>query len=290
MRGTASSSYKARVSVVTFRSFITADGVKLALHERGQGNCNFVFQHGLCGAAPQPAEVTSQIDDVRLLTLECRGHGQSEAGDQSRFSIAQFADDIAAMIETTGGPVVLGGISMGAAISLRLAVTRPDLVRALILARPAWVTDQASANMRPSAFVGELLSEFSAQDAEKRFQFSDIARELEAAAPDNLQSLKGFFSRAPQDVTAALLTRISADGPHVDRAQVGMISVPTLVIGHEDDLIHPLAHAKELADLIPRSELAIITSKVRDKVRYVADFQTSLCRFLTKVCHAEASR
>lgn len=274
---------------MTSRDFITSDGVKLALHEQGHGELDFVFQHGLCGTAAQPVEVVPEIENIRLLTLECRGHGHSEAGEALKFSIAQFADDVAAVIADIGHPVVLGGISMGAAISLRLAVTRPGLVRALVLARPAWVTDRAPANMKPNAYVGELLSQFSPEDAENQFLNSDLARQLNVEAPDNLQSLKGFFSRAPQNITAALLARISADGPDVDREQLAKINVPTLVIGHGDDLIHPLSYAKQLQALIPHAELAIITSKVRNKAQYVADFQSCLSRFLKKVSHAESS-
>lgn len=275
---------------MTARPFMTSDGVKLALHERGQGHCHFIFQHGLCGAATQPAEVMPELDDIRLLTLECRGHGLSEAGKTEKFSIKQFADDVAEVIGEIGHPVILGGISMGAAISLRLAVTRPELIRALVVARPAWITDSAPENMKPNACAGELLSNMSAKDAEEHFLNSAIARQLGAEAPDNLQSLKGFFHRAPQEVTAALLTRISADGPDIDRAQVKKIKTPTLVIGHEDDFIHPLSYAKDLAGLISHSELTIITSKTRDKVQYISDFQNALSQFLTKVCHAEASR
>lgn len=272
------------------RTILTSDGVKLALYERGHGKLDFVFQHGLCGAAAQPAEVVPEIDDVRLLTLECRGHGHSEAGDTSKFSIAQFADDLATVISGIGHPVILGGISMGAAISLRLAVTRPELVEALVLARPAWGTDRAPNNMIPNAYVGKLLSNLGAKEAKIQFLNSEIASQLESEAPDNLQSLKGFFSRAPQHITAALLTRISVDGPDVDRTQLANLNIPTLVIGHEDDLIHPLEYAKELKSLIPQAELSIVTSKVRDKAQYVLDFQTSLSRFLKKVRHAETSR
>ena len=49
---------------------------------------------------------------------------------------------------------------MGAAIALRLAVKQPELVRALVLARPAWVTEPAPPNMQAYAEVGELLSRF----------------------------------------------------------------------------------------------------------------------------------
>ena len=40
--------------------------VHLALHERGDGATPFFFQHGLCGAAAQPAEVTPELNSLLL--------------------------------------------------------------------------------------------------------------------------------------------------------------------------------------------------------------------------------
>ena len=76
-----------------------------------------------------------------------------------RLSIATFAEDVAALIEdAAGGPVRAGRHLDGGGDRLRLAVTRPDLVRALVLVRPAWVTDAGPANMAPNAEVGALLA------------------------------------------------------------------------------------------------------------------------------------
>jgi pimeloyl-ACP methyl ester carboxylesterase len=258
------------------------EGLKLAAHDRGNG-VPVIFQHGFCGDAAQPADVFPFDLPARCLTLECRGHGASEAGDTSRFSIATFADDIAAWIESLDlGPVVIGGISMGAAISLRLAVTRPDLVRALVLARPAWVAEAAPANMAPNAVVGDLLGHFPPEEARQRFDALDMASELQAKAPDNLASLLGFFARRPQAVTAALLTRISADGPGVSRQEIADIAVPTLVIGTDVDAIHPIAHAQTLATLIPGARIARITPKALDKQRYTQDFRATLAQFISE--------
>jgi pimeloyl-ACP methyl ester carboxylesterase len=91
-----------------------------------------VFQHGLCGDAAQPVQVFPDDIGWRCLTLECRGHGRSDTGPVGNLSIATFADDVADLIETrTLNKPVLGGISMGSAISLRLAVTRPHLMLVL---------------------------------------------------------------------------------------------------------------------------------------------------------------
>ncbi len=256
-------------------------GPLLNLVETGEGP-PFVFQHGLCGDAAQPGEVFPTDAGFRRITLECRGHGLSEPGDPSTFSIATFADDVADMIEAKAiAPVVLGGISMGAAIALRLAVTRPELVSALVLARPAWLIEDAPANMRPFGEVGDLLARFPADEARARFDRSDIAARLEREAPDNLASLRGFFERSPQRVTACLLSRIAADGPGVTADQVAALKVPALVIGHGRDVLHPFDHAERLAGLIPNARLVEITPKATSWDRYVLEFRAALRSFLT---------
>ena len=164
-----------------------------------------VFQHGLCGDCGQTAQVFPTSAGFRRVTLECRGHGASDCGPLERLSIAQFTDDLAAVIEAEAlVPCVVGGISMGAAVALRLAVTRPDLVSALVLARPAWLVGDAPQNMAPNALVGDLLRRFAPAEAAQRFEASAIAADLAGTAPDNLASLRGFFQRLPVAQTGFL--------------------------------------------------------------------------------------
>ena len=258
-------------------------GLRLAVWETGEGQA-MVFQHGLCGDAGQPAEVFPAASGWRCVTLECRGHGQSEAGKPEEFSIATFSGDVVSMIEASKlAPVVLGGISMGAAMSLRIAARRPDLVRGLVLARPAWMAENASANMRPNALVGELLRRFPAPEARVQFEASETARELSRAAPDNLTSLRGFFSREPIEITRELLCRISADGPGVTEEQIRAIRTPAMVIGTARDFVHPLEMARELALWIPGAEMVEITPKAVSRDEYCADFRAAVASFLKRV-------
>eukprot|EP01037_Dinobryon_pediforme_P014082 gene14082-14201_t len=251
-------------------AFAAPDGTVLNIESAGDTGVPVIFQHGLCGDARQTAEVFPPDSRFRRMTIEARGHGASAAGDLSQLSIATFADDIIAYIDANHlAPVVVGGISMGAAIALRLAVHRPDLVRGLILARPAWVLDAAPDNMKPNAEVGALLATLSQAEARKKFMTSATADDLAAHAPDNLASLQGFFSREPQAVTAALLQAISADGPDVSESEVRALTVPTLVIGHERDSVHPLSHAKLLAAMISGARFVEIAPKAEDKTRRV---------------------
>jgi pimeloyl-ACP methyl ester carboxylesterase len=263
--------------------FMPRGGPRLHVDDTGGQGLPVLFQHGLCGDAGQASEVFPRDDGFRRITLESRGHGASEAGDSQAFSITTFTDDAAALIEAKGlAPVVVGGISMGAAIAMRLAVLHPELVSGLIIARPAWSTKAAPSNMRPNGEVGELLSRLSQDEALTSFLQSKTAKRLAVEAPDNLGSLKSFFSRNPQKVTAALLSSISPDGPGVSAAQLRSISIPTLVIGHRIDSVHPFALAKEVAELVPGAKLVEITPKAQNRARYISDFQTALHDFLKR--------
>lgn len=265
------------------RSTFERDGLALSVVESGSGR-RMIFQHGLCGDAAQPQELFPADTGWSCLTLECRGHGASEAGAPDAFSIATFADDVAALAEARGGGrAVIGGVSMGAAIALRLAVLRPDLVAGLVLVRPAWFIEQAPANMAPNAEVGRLLAEHEPIEARALFEASPMAAMLAREAPDNLASLRGFFIRAPIATTAALLTAIAADGPGVAREALAALAVPTLVIAHDQDFIHPLAHAEALAASIPSARLVRITPKAVSRERYVHEARAALSDFLKEI-------
>jgi pimeloyl-ACP methyl ester carboxylesterase len=257
------------------------DGLALTWFDAGGEGLPVVFQHGLLGDANQTAEVFPDDRRLRLITLECRGHGNSEDGPSAGFAIAAFTDDVAALLDQQGLPrAVIGGISMGAAIASRLAVKRPDLTRALVLARPAWVTESAPPNMQPNAEIGRLLAGYPAAAARALFEQRPTARRLAEAAPDNLASLLRFFDRRPADTTAQLLMAISADGPGITESDLAGLSVPTLVIGHERDAVHPIGHAETLARLIPAARMAVITPKATDKAAHIEQFRHALQSFL----------
>ena len=114
------------------------DDASLQVFDRGNGPA-VVFQHGLGGDEAQVAQVFPDDAGWRRLTVECRGHGGSTLGSTRPFGFAMFADDVLAAADDAGlDRFAVGGISMGAAIALRLAVRHPDRVAGLVLVRPAW--------------------------------------------------------------------------------------------------------------------------------------------------------
>lgn len=260
---------------------LVRSGQTIAAFRANQNGAPVVLQHGL-GADPlQTVNVVPLNGTHCHYLMHCRGHGVSEPGPVDQFSIATFADDLIAFIDRhIQTPCVVGGISMGAAISLRLAIKRPDLVSALILARPAWFTDPAPENLQPLIEVGNLLARHDIAEAKRLFLASPSASILQQSAPGNLTSLLNMFDRAPQAITAELLRRIANDGPGVTIAEISDIKVPTLIIANDQDYVHPVLLADELATAIPGAIRVNITPKTVDEAAYVSEFRGALDHFL----------
>ncbi|MFD3591582.1 alpha/beta fold hydrolase [Nocardia sp. NPDC058640] len=72
----------------------------------------------------------------RVIAVDARGFGRTEADPAASFTYWDLADDLAAVLDhlAIAGPVTVGGMSQGGYTALRFALRYPDRTRALILA------------------------------------------------------------------------------------------------------------------------------------------------------------
>jgi len=97
-----------------------------------------VYVHGLAGSATNWTDLMGLLqDEVTGHALDLPGAGHSPAPEDGDYSIDGHARAVIGLIERIGAPVHLFGNSLGGAVSVRLAATRPDLVRTLTLVSPA---------------------------------------------------------------------------------------------------------------------------------------------------------
>ena len=121
--------------------------------------------------------------------------------------------------------------------------------------------------MRPIGGWPSYCADLPQDDARERFETSETARLLAEVAPDNLASLKTFFSQDPQQPQRHCFSPIAGDGPGVSEEDLRNLQTPTPIVGHEVDYIHPLSHATALSQLIPRSQLVHIYSESGEQDR-----------------------
>ncbi|GLW97769.1 alpha/beta hydrolase [Microtetraspora sp. NBRC 16547] len=97
-----------------------------------------VFVHGLAGSATNWTDLMGELaGEVTGWALDLPGAGFSPAPADGDYSVDGHARAVVALIEHLGGPVHLFGNSLGGAVSVRVAATRPELIRSLVLVSPA---------------------------------------------------------------------------------------------------------------------------------------------------------
>jgi pimeloyl-ACP methyl ester carboxylesterase len=112
------------------------NGVQLYWELSGSGE-PAVLVHGSWGDHHNWRFVVPALSNtLRVATYDRRGHSQSER-PPGPGSIQEDVADLAGLIEDLfGGPAHVVGNSLGAAIVLRLAASRPELIRSLVVHEP----------------------------------------------------------------------------------------------------------------------------------------------------------
>lgn len=257
------------------------DGIRFHYRDEGEG-VPFVYQHGLGGDLAQPwGFFEDGHDGIRLLSMDCRAHGDTRpVGPEDKIGIASFADDVVAcMDKRTIERAAVGGISMGAAIALNIALRYPNRVHALVLQRPAWLDQPMPAHLRVLVYIGELIQRHGAQRGKEIFMASPEYAALLRESPDVAASSLGQFDHPRAEETVIKLLRVPQDAPCRDRAWKS-IRVPTLVLANKMDPVHPFEYGKILADEIPGAVFQEVTPKSVGIGKHTWEVREKIGRFL----------
>jgi pimeloyl-ACP methyl ester carboxylesterase len=265
------------------------DGLLFQFRDEGHG-LPFVFQHGLGGDVNQPFGLYRPRTGIRLIAFDVRGHGETRPlGDTEKLTIATLADDLIGLmnhleIEQT----IVGGISLGAAVAVNVAIRYPERTSGLVLVRPAWIDRPLPENVALYTTVARLIRESGPQVGLARFRSLPEFLAMERESPDCARSLVGQFEHPRALECVARLERLAADTPCPDRAFYAKLKIPTLVLGNRQDPIHPWPLASSLSDLIPGALLREVAPKSVSLDQHAADVQHAIDDFLTH--HFPSSR
>jgi esterase len=92
-----------------------------------------VIAHGLYGSGRNWGVIARRLADRRdVVAVDMRNHGESPRFPTQ--SYPEMAADLAEVIGTLDAPVDLLGHSMGGKAAMQLALTRPDMIRRLVVA------------------------------------------------------------------------------------------------------------------------------------------------------------
>lgn len=189
--------------------------------------------------------------DYRLIVPDLRGHGQSQA-PAGPYRMDQMADDLRALLRQLGiEQVVLAGLSMGGYIAFAFWRIYPHLVRALVLADTRAAADTAEARQNRYAMVEQVKIEGTKAVVEGMLPKLLSPTTLESQPKVVMHARRMMTNTPPAGVIGAL--QGMAQRPD-STPTLATISVPTLIVVGEDDVITPPGEAEAMrtAILAPR--------------------------------------
>jgi 3-oxoadipate enol-lactonase len=188
----------------------------------------------------------------RTITIDVLGHG-NVAWPLQTYSIEQAARHVQQVIERLeAGPAFIIGVSMGAAIALRLALDAPSLVRGLALVSP-WmhaIGDMHSLISRlfRLAEAGDVMTH---SELFLRYSFPETRSPSHVVELERLRSL--ILEQNGSAVAHAWVACLACDL----RGMLQQIKVPSLVIVGLQDLFTPPYLARSVAQELTEVELEV---------------------------------
>jgi pimeloyl-ACP methyl ester carboxylesterase len=233
----------------------------LRLHVEVHGSGSpLVLAHGFGGSARNfRPQVRGLQSGHRLVLFDLRGHARSEAPDDpAAYTLDALASDCSRAMESVGvARAVVGGLSLGAAAGLELALARPERLRGLVLASfPAFATS------------GQGLASIAS-----RFASAIDTHGLEAAGAEFVWGPRsGLDARSAALVRQGFLEHSPAALAHMLRGVIDRLptlegwgsrleglTVPTCIVSGGAD-VGSLTAGRSLAEIIPHARHAVIPS------------------------------
>jgi pimeloyl-ACP methyl ester carboxylesterase len=235
------------------------EGHRFAYTEFGSGPQVVVLTHGLMLTRRMHAPLARKLArcGYRVVTLDLLGHGESDRpGESWRYSMPAFAEQTVALLDHLEvEKAVVGGTSLGANVSLEVAVAAPERVLGMIVEMP--VLDNAIV-AGLFTFAPLLLA---ARFVPVTVQAVALAAKLVPHGNQWVDVVTDTLEQRPTAM-AALLHGVLFGRIAPPKSLRRQISTPTLVIGHQGDPIHPFGDADTLADDMPNAEFLQARSPV----------------------------
>lgn len=231
------------------------DGRLLAYLEAGpKSDHPILFIHGLGGSLSSWQLVMGTLaGNHRMTAVDLPGHGDSSTSAPG-YSVAELANDLAeGVLASQRNPAILVGHSLGGAIALHLAISRPDLVAGLIL------IDSAGLGPDISPDLLDLMATGGGPET-ARGLLSLFFGDQKLVTDRGVDEMAGFHASGGWEAQQAVAREAFDCGTQ----QLGLveqlpsITRPVLLIWGEDDRVIPLSHAVAALSILPDALLRVM--------------------------------
>ena len=201
----------------------------------------------------------------RAVSLDLRGHGDSDWSSDGRYSLDRFEADVREVIRQIGGEPVLVGASLGGLISMPIAAAPPPRVRALVLVDVTPRIEAKGAN-EVMAFMDSAPDGFGSLEEAAAAVSAYLPHRPRPANTNGLQrNLRlrdgryyWHWDPAFMQIGRDAQAKMSFEGPSPLESVARSINIPTLLIRGSRSRIVSEASAREFLELVPHAQFVDI--------------------------------
>jgi len=224
-----------------------------------------VLLHGLLYSSALMERLARLLDGREVLLLDLHGHGlSSRPTDVAAYSWESFSDDVVGLLDHRDvDRAVVGGLSLGANVTLAVAYRHPERTAGLVIEMPVLsrgypIGRTVFGAMARLLRLGDPLL-VPLTSTIRRLPVPGWAPEVRA-----VRDVAGFHPGAARALLVGLLDDERVPDDPVSLAQ---IKAPSLVVGHHLDPLHHIEDARDLARDLPDGRLVEASTIVDHRLR-----------------------
>lgn len=242
---------------------ISADGTAIAYRRSGHGS-PLVLVHGSTADHTVWMQVLPTLEEHHTVyAVDRRGRGVSD--DATSYAIEREFEDVVAVVDAIGGPVVLLGHSFGGLCALEAAL-RTNCLHKLVLYEPGLYLDVREAEHL--ARVEALLDAGQREEALKTFY-----RDLVKMAPQDIEVLPSLPTWPARVAAAHTITREmrTLERYHFDPARFCGVQTPTVLLYGGDSPPWAKTVTEMVHTALPHSRIIVMPGQQHIAMRTAPD-------------------
>lgn len=235
-----------------------------------------IFLHGLGGNRKQVEDIGFDNPKCMLVLIDLPGHGLS--GTPKDYSFKNMAEAVIAVADDLRlNSFMIGGISMGAAVALNVALTYPERVEKLFLIRSAWINEPLDNRfIQLYRRLGDYLSKNDLDNFLRVEPYEEIKKECPGLADSMLHAFTDTSSLMVPDKYRKIPKLI----PFNDLNELLKIQVRTLVLWCDNDPLHTKKVADIYSEKILLSKTYQLTSPYTNRYKYNKEISKYISEFI----------
>lgn len=261
------------------------DGAAVGYDDIGRG-APVVFLHAFpLDRTMWAAQTSALAAQRRCIAIDARGFGESSA--ISPFTMDRYADDVVGVLDAVQvDRATVVGLSMGGYVAFALWRRHPTRVRGLVLADTRATADAPDGRTRRQELI-ELARTAGPDAVAERQIVGLLGKTTRERRVDIVETVRGTMRRATVDAIVGALEAMLERPDSTPTLKT--ISVPTLLIAGDEDVITPPKEARAMHEAIAGSRLEVLAGAGHlSSMERPAAFNAVLTEFLHALESAES--